>query len=323
MAADALSPPLTFLCVGAPKTATTSLHYALKAHPQIHMPFGKEVELREPGDRLSVSGWRRILRERYALDLHRPPPGGRRMGLVNPRFWMDPSFAAYLRNSFPEIRILVVLRDPADRLISHYLEHLQRDELPLSFPHFLEEAFDPDRLNAVFDPALRIHSGNVFAHLPALIARASLYARVLGEYLAHFPREQIHIVVFERLIRQPETTLHPLLRFLGVEPRPLPLGRRHSREVTRRPWMRWWADLVLRVGLGMQRFWPVRKAVKWTLGRRVYDVWYWLEEHRRRARDPGMTHTEMRRLLLPRLREDVQTLFSLIGPIPEWKDWDV
>jgi hypothetical protein len=212
----------------------------------------------------------------------------------------------------------VVLRDPVDRLISHYLEHLQRDELSLPFPAFLEQAFHPDRLQAVFDPTLQIRYDNVFQHLPALIARSSLYARVLQEYLAHFPREHIHLVVFERLIREPETTLNRLLHFLGVDPRPLPLGRRHSREVVRHPWLRWAVRSTLWVGYRLARIGPVRKLGKNLLRRRLYDVWYWLEEHNRAPRQPEFSMEEMRALVRPYIEEDVRSLFSMIGPIKEW-----
>jgi len=317
-----LEPPLAFVCVGVPKAGTTSLHYALKKHPGIHMPLGKEVEIRGAGDRRTPETWHEILKLRYALD-PADPPDPRPLGLVNPRFWMDPSFAAYLRRSFPEVRILVVLRDPADRLISHYLEHLQRGEYRKDFRSFVEEGFDPERLARVFDPSLRIGPHNVFQHLPSLLVRSSLYARVLKEYLEQFPRSRIHVMIFERLVQRPEEVMRELFRFLGVEPLSLPLARRHARDVTRRrPWVRPLADAAVGIGIRLQRFWLPRKMVKVLLGRRVFDVWYWLEEHRRRPVEPDLSPEAMRRLLIPRLKEDVRALFDRIGPVPEWEAFD-
>jgi hypothetical protein len=90
----------------------------------------------------------------------------------------------------PAVRMIFVLRDPASRTYSHYW-HLMRT----------------GRATGSFEWMLR--------RRPGTLIQRSLYREQLERYLARFPRDQLHVVAFERLVTEPMTALADVGRFLG------------------------------------------------------------------------------------------------------------
>jgi hypothetical protein len=180
---DAALPNL--VVIGGLKCGTTSLHHYLNLHPEIGMSRPKELnffveELNWP----LGPDW-------YAghFSSRRPVRGE-----SSPHYTNEPRFsgvAERMREVVPETRIVYVVRDPIDRLLSHYLHNVGGgyERRPL------EEALD--------DPE------------SAYVDRG-LYARQLDPYRERFPRERIEIVTREELKREREATMRRLFAFLGV-----------------------------------------------------------------------------------------------------------
>jgi hypothetical protein len=184
-------------CIGTYKCATTYLYEMVKQHPQVHVPDFKEVHFFSTvhGDGL----W-----ERRDWDWYGSLYAGRAPGAVamefSPGYMIEPDVAGRLATHAPHARLVSVIRDPVERVRSHY-HYLHNGKFPLACT--LDELVErPDE----FDPPGRRH---ILGH--------GLYHRNVQPFLARFGRERLHFVVQETLRDDPAAELAALFRFMGVD----------------------------------------------------------------------------------------------------------
>lgn len=120
-----------------------------------------------------------------------------------PGYFAAPQVPARVWDMNPAVRLLLIVRDPAERLVSDYTQVLH-NRLTRHKPYQpLEE--------------LLLHKGHIDPAYKAL--QRSLYHLHLGRWLEVFPREQIHVVDGDALIRDPFPELRKAERFLDLPPR--------------------------------------------------------------------------------------------------------
>ena len=191
----------TFLGIGALKAGTSYLDALLRTHPEITMPASmKEVQFftahHERGP------------EWYAAQY--PATSTEVRGDVSPEYLADPRCPARIAALLPDVKLVLSVRSPVQRAYSQYRHWVQETGYRGSFAQFLVDH-------------------------PAGIDRG-LYWTHLQRYLAHVPAERIHVLVFEELVRRPETVLPSLFGFLGVreDHAPANLGEAENVSGTRR-----------------------------------------------------------------------------------------
>jgi len=96
----------------------------------------------------------------------------------------------------PEIRIVYLLRNPLERIVSNYRHDVRIYKK-------IGKTITDD-----FNTRLRTR--------PHLLD-TSLYFKQLKRYLDFFPAEQIHVLLYEDLLAHPDETLAALTRFLRVD----------------------------------------------------------------------------------------------------------
>ncbi|KAL2092138.1 hypothetical protein ACEWY4_011936 [Coilia grayii] len=128
----------------------------------------------------------------------------------------------------PAVRLLLIVRDPAERLVSDYTQvlhnRLQRHKpyQPLEKLLLLKDD-DDDNNDDVDDGGDGVdhgkgrHRRRIDPGYKAL--QRSLYHVHFQRWLEHFPREQIHVVDGEALVRDPYPELRKAERFLELTPR--------------------------------------------------------------------------------------------------------
>lgn len=203
--APALRAAPDFIILGAQKCGTTSLFEWLSAHPRVRPPVRKEVHFFDTQFRNGTAWYLR----------HFPPPeAGTWTGEASPYYLPHPLAPQRIAATCPQAKLIVALRNPIDRALSHY-HHIRRTNMePLSFPEAL--ALEPLRLEGeeqklCQDP--RYHSLN---HRRFGYLARGLYADQLQRWLAHFPREQLHLFLFEDLRRDPAGVLGAVEDFIGL-----------------------------------------------------------------------------------------------------------
>jgi hypothetical protein len=133
----------------------------------------------------------------YARFFPRPP--GALCGEWTPRYMLDFWTPRLLRRAAPDARLLVLLRDPVERLRSGLSE-----VLPAA-----RERGAPLAWSLLNDAVLR-----------------SMYATQLGRVLEHFPRERLLVLQYERCRLDPEAEIRRTYGFLGLDPSHVPIGLR-------------------------------------------------------------------------------------------------
>jgi len=212
-AAEPHRPRLGFVVAGAQKAGTTALAQFLAGHPQIRVASEKEVHLFDAPD-YSPSWTPREIDERYRphfkpADFDRGG-SGLLLGEATPIYLFLPEVAAELKRYNPELRVIVLLRDPARRAISHY--HMEKARGAERLPLPLALLAEPSRLHRCRNPratdaATRVHS----------YRRRGLYSAQLKNLYASFDRRQVLIVRSESLLDSHDATLRRIFTFLGVE----------------------------------------------------------------------------------------------------------
>jgi hypothetical protein len=116
----------------------------------------------------------------------------------------------------PDVKLVLLLRDPVARAFSHYHNNRRLGREPLSF----EDAIDAEeeRLAGEEERLLADPRAVSLVHKRYSYLRRGLYAEQLIRWRACFPAEQMLVVDSGRLFADPRAVVAEVLAFLGVEP---------------------------------------------------------------------------------------------------------
>lgn len=192
-----------FLLLGAMKSGTTTLYRQLRDHPDLFLSRPKEPQYfsRESQRRRGIDWYTSLFA--HARD-------DQRCGEASTCYTRYPHFgdvAGRIADQLPNVRMVYVMRHPAERCYSHYR-------------HVMQERISSGNEAAV------VSLEEALSSLPEIVD-ASLYAVQISQFFAHFPREQFHFLTLDELRADPEPTMSTLLEFLGARPE----VRSESREV--------------------------------------------------------------------------------------------
>ena len=194
-----------FLILGAQKAGTTALYAYLRWHPAITGPSWKEVSF---FDRHYGRGVR-WYRGHFPLR-----PRGRLVGEASPGYLFHPLAPERVRETVPGARLIVLLRDPVDRALSHYHHEVGLGRERLSFEDALaaeEERTRGEEERMVREPSYFSHPWWDYTY----VARGR-YAEQLERWFAVFGREQLLVVASEELAADPQAAYGRVLAFLGA-----------------------------------------------------------------------------------------------------------
>jgi hypothetical protein len=206
-----------FLMIGAPRTGSTALHNALSELPEFFVPDVKETHFFSAAADVSVQALRavgasyRITRsaDEYA-QLFSGAEAFRHRGEIDPTILARASYAipklrAHLGNA---TKWIVVLRQPVERAYSNYLLHMRQEIEWCPFETYLN----------VVTPRT--------AHEMVALDRyfgLSFYFESLSLFFEAFGRESFLVLLYDDLRDDPREFLRKILRFLGADPRIVPL----------------------------------------------------------------------------------------------------
>ncbi len=181
---------LTFLGIGAQKCGTTWLYENLRRHPGLFMP----------GDVKELHYWDQ--HRRHGLDWYRghftANTEGRPAGEITPAYAiLDPAVIHDVRDTFPDIKILYLVRNPVRRAWSSALMALKRAEMTL------DDASDAWFIDHFHSKGSRQRSD---------------YETCLRHWATVFQRERIHVELFDDIKADPRGVLKRCARHIGVDP---------------------------------------------------------------------------------------------------------
>jgi hypothetical protein len=217
-----------FFIVGAAKAGTTSLYHYLDQHPQVYMSpikepcyFASEVrpenfdtEFRQQAQRGvrdtqeyihgpmtekrfggMVTEW-----EDY-VNLFRNVKEESAIGEASVSYLWSKTAAANMQSRIPEAKIVIVLRNPADRAFSEYHHVLTEGRTRFSFRDYIQVA---------------LRSKSEKLRTPYNFLECGLYYEQVKRYLDLFPRYNIRIYFYEDYVAKFPQLWRDVLSFLQV-----------------------------------------------------------------------------------------------------------
>jgi len=216
------------LIVGAQRCGTTSMYRTLSQHPAVlKAVLHKGVHYFDMNYDRGLSWYR----------AHFPlQTTGRRAGRLagspaltlesSPYYMFHPCAGERIARDLPEVRLLVLVRDPVERAYSAHAHELARGFETEPFARALE--LEPERLRGeaeriARDPGYLSHSHQHHAYL----ARGR-YAEQLDQLERLFGAERVHVVDSGDFFTKPEPVYDAVLDFLGLSNPGYPSFDRHN-----------------------------------------------------------------------------------------------
>ena len=192
-----------FLIVGAQKAGTTSLFNWLVDTGIAEAPLHKEVGYFD-------TRWDWPIKYRGYFGLQK---SARLVGEATPSYFAFPEVPERVSSVLgPECKIIIVLRDPVDRSVSHYFHERRlgfekRDMYTAMIEEesLIDEAFDT-RTSSLRRRHILTHNSYVYR---------SMYSERLKPWFEHFDRENILIIKSEDMFNNPHSTVNSVAEFVG------------------------------------------------------------------------------------------------------------
>ncbi len=200
-----------FLGIGPSKAGTTWLGHMLAAHPEICLAEPKEVHFFND----FISHNKLYDAPHYPLGLkwyakHFAHCRGQKIkGEVTPRYLIDPVVPKRIHAHNPQVKLIVCLRSPYKRIISHY--HSAKD----------------------YHQSVTGTISEVIRELPEFID-ACRYHQNVSRFLPYYSLDSFFFVDMEEVRSNPKSLLQQLYTFLDVDPTFVPSGLREKSNPARR-----------------------------------------------------------------------------------------
>ncbi|HEY3865213.1 MAG TPA: sulfotransferase domain-containing protein [Solirubrobacteraceae bacterium] len=323
---------LDFIIIGAQKSATTTLFEYLRLHPELHLPPHKELPFFSD-EATRARGWDDYISNAFTFaDPHA------KWGTATPHYMVggllkEPNPQAgdgtydeltvplRIQERLPAVRLIAILRDPAERAQSHHRMAVMNQIDKRTFAQAIDELLQPDAL----EQARREPSENT-----GYIVWGE-YGRILAAYFDVFPREQILVLFTKDLENDPERLLGRIYEFVGVRDFiPNNIGTRYRIGSTERrlSWLTYYSRVspwalrrALVRNLTARKLWhtvpkTVRGQVDGMLVRLAHKIDLW---NRRIETEVPVPDSATLERLRAHYTQDTQKLAELIGANPPWQ----
>lgn len=195
-----------FFIVGAPKCATTAMDSYLAAHPEIFMAEAKESHY-------------------FADDLYPPNIGCPReryfgffdsvtnekvIGESSVFYMLSKTAAKRIHTHQPDAKILFMLRDPIDVIVSHHSQIVFEG---------IETEKDFSKALALEDKRRAEHDKGPITYRERVLHYHDIvrFSEQIERFMAVFPPEQLHFIFYDDIKKDLPGTYASVLKFLGVD----------------------------------------------------------------------------------------------------------
>jgi hypothetical protein len=174
------------IIIGGLKCGTTSIHHYLGLHPEIQMTKPKELNffVEELNWDLGMDWYRARFDDRFAV-----------RGESSPHYTNLPRFsgvAERIERHCPDAKLLYMVRDPINRVLSHWV-------------HATGAGYEPGDMD------------EVLSRPDCAYIQRSMYWMQLQPYLERFDRDRIEVITAEELQDDRQGTMRKAFRYAGVD----------------------------------------------------------------------------------------------------------
>ena len=203
---------IKFAIIGSMKCGTTSLYEYIAKHPKFLPCINKEIHF------FSTKFW---LSENWYLSQFPALPEGESFftGEASTSYFDYPEVPQRINHYFPNLKIIILLRNPVDRAFSHY-NHVRKQhpgkELR-SFEQAVHEEIEAIE-NSNFYSSLKLsYLNKPYGYLEYGYVVRGLYLYFLKQWFKFFERKNILILRSEEFYQEPEKTMSTVFDFLDIK----------------------------------------------------------------------------------------------------------
>ncbi len=176
---------IDFIGIGAQKSGTSWAYTCLYDHPQVCAPL-KEIHFFSRSRFEKGQEW-------YESHFNKCEPASVK-GEFSTSYLSSPEAPYRIHAAYPNAKLIAILRNPIDRAYSQYRNAIKAGEIPESM------------------------SFETFATQEKSVLEQGKYAEQLDRYFSLFPREQLLVLVYEDIKKDPIAFMRRMYDFLGVDP---------------------------------------------------------------------------------------------------------
>ncbi|MEH6911817.1 MAG: sulfotransferase domain-containing protein [Oceanicoccus sp.] len=195
-----------FLILGTQKGGSTSLYDHIGLHPDVAVSPRKEINYFS-NEHQRGEYWYRMFFPFKSSSLTF-------CGEASPAYIINPYAAGRIRELIPDCRLIVLLRNPAERAISHYYHSFKKGRETLPLMDALQQ--ESTRIDDEWATILRDKNYSSRTHNVYSYCQRGKYADQLQRYFEHFERDQILIIDSDDFFSQPQKTMRLVFNFVGV-----------------------------------------------------------------------------------------------------------
>lgn len=198
-----------FLIIGAYKCGTTSLVDYLGQHPDIHLPWLQEpnyfaYETDSESTQLKPEvDWGSLYRRHRARTLAQyqtlfdDAPASSVVGECSPEYMRSPHAWRRIKATVPSVRLIAILRNPAERAHSDYQA-------------FVRDGLEQEPFSSTIQRSRSTEPGHQYV-------TTGFYGAQLRPYFEAFDREQLRVVLMDDLRQDGAAVVRDLCSWLGVD----------------------------------------------------------------------------------------------------------
>ena len=204
-----------FLIIGAQKCGTTSLFYYLSQHPDLNLPHTKEIHFFDLHYEKGIDWYKNNF-------LSADPFCNKLSGEASPYYLFHPLVPERVAMHLPNIKLIVMLRNPVDRAYSHFMHQRRLNNEPIDS---FETAIAMEDLRTAGEEE-KLQLGLINESLPLRrysYVNRGLYYRQISRWLKYFSINQILFVKSEDFFEYPILVFHEICDFLNIR-RVIPLS---------------------------------------------------------------------------------------------------
>lgn len=199
----------SFLVIGTAKGGTTSLHRYLEEHPNIGTTLKKEVHFFDYNFNLGLDWYKTYfpLRQSNLLAVD-----------STPNYLLHPHVPRRVYETLPEVKLILLLRNPIDRAYSHHNMNVKRIDIQenLSF----EDAIKAESAR-IQQELLRVQNDEDYTSMNLSYysyLASGIYVDQINTWLRYFSLDQMLILKSEDFFKTPSVTYTRVLEFLQLPP---------------------------------------------------------------------------------------------------------
>ena len=201
-----------FIVIGAAKSGTTSLYHYFKKHPNIMGSYKKEIGFFDDNYNLGIEWYRSWFPTKTSIEKRTKKNKKNLVYEGSPGYFQKQWCIKNMYETLPNVKLILVLRNPVDRTYSHY-QHATRRGMKTKIP--FRDLLDRDLKTY---EQIKNDDNEYFKNfvLNSYIG-PSIYVRLVKEWLKYFRLEQLLIFSTEELAKNPREVFSRIFGFLNIK----------------------------------------------------------------------------------------------------------